>query len=118
MKKENAYPRPRSSPISPEVQSPEVQGTPSYDVPKPKDPGAWEAFKGGLESVNKYRSPRLKSQEWADLRLTRQQWLEKYPNATPKDYFNWRQSIQRRRKDQSTNWFQRAIWPLHRFIPR
>ncbi len=118
MEKESAYPTPRGQPDSPPMGNPPSAGTPSYDTPVPKPPNMWDAFKGGLESINTYRKPGLAAQEWADYRLTRQQWLAKYPDKNWQDHSNWHSSVQKRRKQQRTNWFQRAIYPLHRFIPR
>lgn len=120
MEKKSAYPTPNSG-VPADSQQPQQAQQPQqqvpYNVPTPKPPTAWQSFKGGLDSVNKYKNPGLNAQEWADTKLTRQQWLAKYPGSSAQDYFNWRQSVQRRKK-QPTNWFQRVIYPLNRFIPR
>lgn len=115
MQKESAYPN--AAPSSQTAIQPAA--IPNYSTPVPKPPGMLDSFKGGLDVARRYKRPSLKGQEWADLKLTRQQWLEKYPGSTPANYFNWIQSTQRRKRPQPKgNWLQRMMWPLNRLLPR
>ncbi len=126
MEKESAYPSPQGNPPQPAgaplpagAPQPAPGGTQStpYSIPVPKPPSVWNSFKGGLDSVKRYKKPGLSSQEWADIKLTRQQWLEKYPGSTLGDYRNWYQSVQKRKRDQPNNWLQKTLWPLNKLIP-
>lgn len=90
-------------------------GIPPYKIVNDTQPGIGKSF---IEGFKNYK---LSPEEWYDYtRLTRQQWLEKYPNSTSEDYLNWRKNVGIRMQQQNqANWFERALIPpaLRKFMP-
>lgn len=119
MRKENAYPNPR-----PGEESPTPTPTPTPPPPPPPPPykipdfgqsdvGAWDAFKGGLQSglSSGPLGKGISAQEWADSKLTPRQWTDKY-QASYQDYRNWQRSVRERKPKHPKNWLQKMIWPI------
>ncbi|KKM73777.1 hypothetical protein LCGC14_1407080 [marine sediment metagenome] len=114
-------PEPQKTPSRPPQQQPEEDVARPYTPPPPpvKRPKLWESFMGGFKSRpdlsldNAYKL-------WSDLRLTREQWLQKYPGMTAKDYNLWR----RKSAPIKPTWLQKLLLPkevrerMKRGLPR
>lgn len=67
----------------------------------PKSPGIFESFMAGM------KNPHLNADQWGDSRLTPEEWMQKYPGTTIKDYRRWMKSL----KPKRHNWLQKMLFP-------
>lgn len=97
-----------ASPVQPNMPSGPNEPVMPPVIPK-KDPGWLESFMGGFRSG--YDNPTLSAEDayrlYVDTRLSPEQWLQKYPDKTLRDYKIWR----RRAMPVRFNWMQKMIWP-------